>query len=132
YERAKAEVPLDSLKASWLVYGRGFGQGQLRMVVKRAFDIVGSMLLLLLCSPVMLLTMIAIRLDSPGAAIYRQERVGLGGKVFMCMKFRSMRTDAERDGVARWAAKNDSRITRIGSFIRRTRIDELPQLFSVL
>jgi len=132
YERAKAEVPLDSLKASWLVYGRGFGQGQLRMLVKRLFDIVGSMLLLLLCSPVMLITMIAIRLDSPGPAIYRQERVGLGGKIFMCMKFRSMRTDAERDGVARWAAKNDSRVTRIGTFIRRTRIDELPQLFSVL
>jgi lipopolysaccharide/colanic/teichoic acid biosynthesis glycosyltransferase len=64
--------------------------------------------------------------------LYSQERVGLGGSRFKCLKFRSMRTDAEKDGVARWAAKNDSRITRIGQFIRKTRIDELPQLVSVL
>jgi sugar transferase (PEP-CTERM system associated) len=132
YERTRAEVSLDSLKASWLVYGQGFSQSRGRKFVKRVMDVVGSSLLLLLCSPVMLLTMLAIRLDSPGPAFYRQERVGFGGKVFMCMKFRSMRTDAERDGVARWASKNDSRVTRVGTFIRRTRIDELPQLFTVL
>jgi len=132
YERTRAEVSLDSLKASWLVYGEGFSQSLGRRFVKRTMDIVGSSILLLLCAPVMLVTMIAIRLDSPGPAIYRQERVGLGGKIFMCLKFRSMTIDAERDGVERWASKNDSRVTRIGSFIRRTRIDELPQLFSVL
>jgi sugar transferase (PEP-CTERM system associated) len=132
YERAKSEVPLDSLKASWLVYGHGFVQGRARQVAKRAFDILCSGLLLLLASPVMLLTILAIKLDSPGPIIYRQERVGLGGRIFMCLKFRSMRTDAEKDGIARWAAKNDSRITRIGAFIRKTRIDELPQLLSVL
>jgi lipopolysaccharide/colanic/teichoic acid biosynthesis glycosyltransferase len=80
----------------------------------------------------MLLTMIAIRLDSAGPVIYRQPRVGLGGRIFMCLKFRSMRTDAERDGVARWATKDDPRVTRVGAFLRKTRIDELPQLFSVL
>ncbi len=132
YERAKSEVPIDSLKASWLVYGHGFVQGRARQIAKRAFDIICSAFLLTLASPVMLLTILAIKLDSPGPIIYRQERVGLGGRIFMCLKFRSMRTDAEKDGVARWAAKNDSRITRIGAFIRKTRIDELPQLLSVL
>ena len=132
YERAKSEVPLDSLKASWLVYGDGFVQGRARQIAKRAFDILCSGFLLTLASPVMLLTILAIKLDSPGPIIYRQERVGLGGRIFMCLKFRSMRTDAEKDGIARWAAKNDARVTRIGAFIRKTRIDELPQLLSVL
>jgi sugar transferase (PEP-CTERM system associated) len=132
YERTRAEVPLDSLKSSWLVYGEGFSQSRGRRFVKRAMDIVGSSLLLLIASPAMLAAMIAIRLDSPGPALYRQERVGFGGKAFMCLKFRSMRIDAEKDGVARWAQKNDARVTRTGQFIRRTRIDELPQLFSVL
>jgi sugar transferase (PEP-CTERM system associated) len=132
YERAKSEVPIDSLKASWLVYGHGFAQGTVQRLVKRTFDILCSGVLLILTSPVMLLAVLAIRLDSPGPIIYRQERVGKGGRGFMCLKFRSMRLDAERDGVARWAAKNDSRVTRVGAFIRKTRIDELPQLVSVL
>jgi len=101
-------------------------------VIKRLFDIASSSVLLALASPIMLLTMLAIKLESEGPIIYRQERVGLGGKVFMCLKFRSMRTDAEKDGVAVWAKKNDSRVTRVGAFIRKTRIDELPQILSVL
>jgi sugar transferase (PEP-CTERM system associated) len=132
YEHAKAEVPLDSLKASWLVYGNGFVQGRMREISKRAFDIVSSGTLLLLASPIMLLTALAIKLEGPGPILYQQERVGMRGRGFMCIKFRSMRTDAEKDGVARWASKNDSRITRVGAFIRKTRIDELPQLLSVL
>jgi sugar transferase (PEP-CTERM system associated) len=132
YERTKAEVPVDSLKSSWLVYGDGFVQGRAREITKRVFDIVSSATLLLLASPIMLATAVLIRLDSRGPVLYSQERTGLGGRPFQCIKFRSMRTDAEKDGVARWATKNDSRITRIGAFIRKTRIDELPQLFSVL
>ena len=132
YERTRGMVPTESLKASWLVYGHGFVQGAVRTAIKRSFDIVCSSLLLVLASPVMLLTALAIKLDSKGPVIYRQERVGLRGRSFMCLKFRSMRTDAERDGVARWATKNDSRVTRVGAFIRKCRIDELPQLFSVL
>ncbi len=132
YERTKAEVPVDSLKASWLVYGDGFVQGRAREITKRVFDIVSSATLLVLGAPLMVLTAIMIRLDSRGPILYQQERVGLGGKTFQCIKFRSMRTDAEKDGVARWATKNDNRITRVGAFIRKTRIDELPQLFSVL
>ena len=130
-ESARGEVPIDSLKGSWLVYGHGFVQGRARQALKRAFDILSSTLLLVLLSPVMLLTAIAIKLDSRGPVLYRQERVGLGGRSFMCTKFRSMRVDAEHDGVARWASKNDPRITRIGTFLRKSRIDELPQLWSV-
>ncbi|MGC4060621.1 MAG: sugar transferase [Aquabacterium sp.] len=132
YEQTTGEVPVDSLKASFLVYGRGFAQDRTRIVIKRVFDVLSSSFLLLIASPVMLLTMLAIKLESDGPVIYKQERVGLGGKGFMCLKFRSMRTDAEKDGVAVWAKKNDTRITRVGAFIRKTRIDELPQLFSVL
>lgn len=131
-ERNKFEVPIDSLKASWLVYGHGFVQGRARSGIKRAFDVVTSAVLLLLLSPLMLLAVIAVRLDSPGPMIYRQQRIGLGGRLFTCYKFRSMRADAEPDGVARWAVKNDPRTTRVGAFMRKTRIDELPQLFSVL
>ena len=132
FERARAEVPLDSLKASWLVYGKGFEQGKVRHVVKRLVDILGATVLLTLTAPVMAAAAIAVHLTSPGTILYRQERVGFGGKIFMCLKFRSMRSDAEKDGVARWATKNDSRVTPVGAFMRKTRIDELPQLFSVL
>jgi len=96
YEQTTGEVPIDSLKASFLVYGRGFVQHRPRIVIKRLFDIVSSSVLLVLASPVMLLTMLAIKMESDGPIIYKQERVGLGGKGFMCLKFRSMRTDAER------------------------------------
>jgi sugar transferase (PEP-CTERM system associated) len=132
FERAKGEVPIDSLKASWLVYGLGFAQGGLRTAVKRLFDILMSMLLLIVASPIMLVAALAIKLESHGPIIYRQERVGLRGRSFMCLKFRSMSIDAEKDGVARWATKNDARVTRIGAFMRKARIDELPQLLSVL
>jgi sugar transferase (PEP-CTERM system associated) len=132
YERVRGEVPIESLKASWLIYGQGFAQDTLRTVIKRAFDIVASTALLILALPVMLLAAIAIYLESGGPIIYRQERVGRGGRTFMCLKFRSMRTDAEKDGVARWAAAGDSRITRVGRIMRKTRIDELPQLINVL
>jgi sugar transferase (PEP-CTERM system associated) len=131
FERTASEVRLEGLKASWLIYG-DFVQGRARRAAKRVFDILVSGSLLLLALPVMVLAAVAIRLDSPGGVVYRQVRVGLGGRTFTCLKFRSMRTDAEGDGVARWAAKGDARITRVGNFIRRTRIDELPQLWSVL
>lgn len=132
YERTRSEVPIDSLKASWLIYGHGFVQGRARRLVKRGFDIIGSSLLLLAALPVLSVAMILIALDSPGPVIYRQERVGYRGRKFMCLKLRSMRTDAESDGIERWASTDDPRVTRIGKFIRKTRIDELPQLISVL
>jgi sugar transferase (PEP-CTERM system associated) len=132
YERVRGEVPIESLKASWLIYGQGFAQDTARMIIKRLFDLVGAGALLLLALPVVLLTAIAIRLESRGPVVYRQERVGQGGRTFTCMKFRSMRVDAEKDGVARWAQAQDPRVTRIGNFIRKLRIDELPQLINVL
>jgi sugar transferase (PEP-CTERM system associated) len=132
YERVHGEVPIESLKASWLIYSEGFVQGNWRTFSKRAFDVLASLALLLLTWPVILVTAVLIKLESRGPVLYKQERVGLGGKPFQVLKLRSMRSDAERDGVARWATSNDSRITRVGKFIRKTRIDELPQLFNVL
>lgn len=132
YERSKGEVRLDSLKASWLIYGRGFVQHPTRTITKRLFDVVVSLALFLFTWPIMLLTACAIALEDGGPVFFRQERVGYRGRSFMVLKFRSMRTDAERDGVARWAMANDSRVTRVGRVIRKLRIDELPQLLNVL
>ena len=132
YERVHGEVPVDTLKASWLIYGDGFRQDWLRTCVKRGFDIVVSLVLLVLALPAMALTALAIFVESGGPFIYRQERVGRSGATFTLLKFRSMTVDAEKDGQARWANANDSRVTAVGRFIRRTRIDELPQLWNVL
>jgi exopolysaccharide biosynthesis polyprenyl glycosylphosphotransferase len=100
--------------------------------VKRAFDLVISLVLLVLLAPLMALTALMIRLDSPGPVLYRQQRVGHLGEPFTLFKFRSMVVDAEADGTPRWAQKRDPRITRVGAFIRATRIDELPQLINVI
>ncbi|MBX6392591.1 MAG: TIGR03013 family PEP-CTERM/XrtA system glycosyltransferase, partial [Burkholderiales bacterium] len=132
HERVGGEVPLDSLKLSWLIYGEGFRQNALRNFVKRLFDIVVASALLVLTLPIMLLTALVILLESGRPVIYRQERVGYAGKTFTLLKLRSMRVDAESDGRAVWAQENDPRITPFGRFIRRTRIDELPQLWNVL
>ncbi len=132
FEHIGGEVRIDALRASWLIFGEGFRQGRMRSFVKRAFDVGASIILLAVTLPVMLVTAIAIALESSGPVLYRQERVGCQSKPFKVFKFRSMRTDAEADGVPRWANANDSRITRIGQFIRRVRIDELPQIFNVL
>lgn len=132
FERCWGEVRIDSLRASWLIYGEGFRQGPFRTFVKRSFDVVVSALMLLAAAPVMVVTAIAIALESSGPVIYRQERVGRGGRVFEVLKFRSMCTNAESDGKPRWADCNDPRITRVGRIIRAARIDELPQLINVL
>ncbi len=132
YERVRGEVPIESLKASWLIYGEGFSQDVSRGFVKRTFDIVLSLVLLILALPVMLLTAIAIFLEGGGPVFFLQERVGRAGRTFLCVKFRSMQIDAEGDGVARWASVNDARVTVVGKLLRKLRIDELPQLFNVL
>jgi sugar transferase (PEP-CTERM system associated) len=132
-ERETGKVRLDILNPSWMIFSAGFRQGRIHTTLERAFDVLASLILLTVAAPLMLLTMIAIKLvEGPRATIfYRQVRVGQYGKPFKLLKFRSMREDAERDG-AQWAQKNDSRVTRIGSFIRTTRIDELPQILNVL
>jgi exopolysaccharide biosynthesis polyprenyl glycosylphosphotransferase len=103
-----------------------------KRVVKRVFDVVSAVFLLWVASPVMLLAALAIKLESAGPVFYKQTRVGLNGRTFAAVKFRTMRADAESDGIARWAMRSDPRITRVGSFMRKTRIDELPQMISVL
>jgi sugar transferase (PEP-CTERM system associated) len=132
WERETGRVDLDSLNPSWLIFSDGFPGGYLQAVAKRVFDIVASLALLTFSFPLLLLVSAAVKLDSRGPVFYRQERVGLNGRVFMLLKFRSMREDAEQDGVPRWANLDDSRITRVGSILRKTRIDETPQLINVL
>ena len=132
YELVRGRVPVESLKGSWLVYGEGFRQNWWRSFEKRLIDVVASLVLLAVFLPVMVLTAILIARESGSPVFYRQERVGRGGRRFTIWKFRSMRQDAESDGKARWAEANDPRCTRVGRFIRKTRIDELPQLFNVL
>lgn len=133
FERETEKIRLDLIQPSWLIYTDGFKRNILRATAKRTFDILISSLLLVVCSPLMVLTALAIMLESrgKGGVLYRQQRVGRDGKCFNLYKFRSMYTDAEKDGVARWAQKNDSRITRVGSFIRKYRLDELPQLWNI-
>jgi len=132
FERVHGQVPIESLKVSWLIYGHGFRQSILRCIVKRIFDIIASASLIAITAPVALLAALLIAAEGPGPVIYRQERVGYRGRTFTVYKLRSMSQDAEKDGKARWAAPNDSRVTRVGRLIRRARIDELPQLFNVL
>ncbi len=132
FEKRLGQIRIDYLYAGWLIFGDGFNQGLARTVIKRMFDIVCASILVALSAPVMLLAALTIRLESRGPVLYRQPRVGRNGRNFVVIKFRSMRTDAEKDGKPRWATAGDERITRVGRFIRRTRIDELPQLFCVL
>jgi len=132
FEKTLGQIRLDSVSAGWLIFGDGFSQGWLRTLVKRLFDLVFALVLIVLASPIMLVAAILIVLESGGPVLYMQERVGLNGRLFNVIKFRSMRTDAEQDGQPRWAAAQDDRVTRVGRIMRKLRIDELPQLFSVL
>lgn len=132
FERVHGQVPIESLKVSWLIYGHGFRQGALRSTVKRCFDLVVSATLIVASAPIVLLAAILIAAEGGGPIIYRQERVGFRGQSFTVLKLRSMARDAEQDGKATWAVTNDTRVTKVGRLIRRTRIDELPQLFNVL
>jgi sugar transferase (PEP-CTERM system associated) len=133
-EREAGKLDIDLLQPSWMVFSDGFVRSTVRGGTKRAFDLVASLGLLLVTWPVMLITALAILIESgfKGPVLYRQQRVGLDGRYFEVTKFRSMHTDAERDGQAVWASENDPRITRVGAVIRRIRIDELPQIFNVL
>lgn len=133
FERETGRVDLDSVNPSWLIFSDGFSSGRwLSTIAKRLFDVIASLILLALFLPVIGIFALLVRLDSKGSAFFRQERVGLYGQTFHIVKLRSMRNDAEIDGKAVWATENDPRITRIGRFIRKTRIDELPQAWSVL
>jgi sugar transferase (PEP-CTERM system associated) len=134
FERESGKIKLGLTDPSWLVFSDGFDNSLLRRFSKRAFDLLAAGLLLLFAWPFMLGTALAIRIESGRGQpiLYRQPRVGQHSEVFDLIKFRSMRTDAEKDGVAVWAGKDDNRVTRVGKFIRRTRLDELPQLWNIL
>lgn len=132
FESMLGQIRIDALKAGWLIFGEGFDQGFIRTCIKRIFDWLFAFVMLILLSPIMLITALAILFEDGGPIFYRQERVGLNGRLFNVIKFRSMRSDAESDGKPRWASANDDRVTRVGRFIRKTRIDELPQLYCVL
>jgi len=132
FERVHGQVPIESLKVSWLIYGQGFRQNVLRGIVKRSFDLVVSAVLIVLTAPIVALSALLIAAEGGGPVIFRQQRVGHRGRTFTVFKLRSMQQDAERDGKATWATINDVRVTRVGRLIRRARIDELPQLFNVL
>ncbi|HHH40182.1 MAG TPA: TIGR03013 family PEP-CTERM/XrtA system glycosyltransferase [Sedimenticola sp.] len=134
FEKESARINIDLLYPSWIYYSPGFHVGVVAQYTKRLIDIFTSLIMLVGFSPFILLVSLASLIESRGRdpIFYHQVRVGLNGRPFRIHKFRSMRTDAESDGVARWAATDDQRITRLGSFIRKTRLDELPQLYNVL
>ena len=133
-ERETGKVRLDVLNPSWMIFSEGFRQGRIHGSFERAFDVVASLMLLIVSLPVMLLAALAIRIEDGAKAgiFYRQMRVGQYGRPFLLLKFRSMRPDAEAAGKPEWAVKNDQRVTRVGAFIRKSRIDELPQILNVL
>jgi sugar transferase (PEP-CTERM system associated) len=131
-EHHLGRIELDAIDANWLLFADGFQNGTLSRAFKRVFDIAVGLLLIVVTLPLMLVTAVAIKLDSPGPVFYRQERTGLHGGTFTLFKFRSMALDAEVGGKPQWAQKRDPRITRVGAFMRSSRVDELPQLFNVL
>jgi sugar transferase (PEP-CTERM system associated) len=134
FEREAGKILVDFATPGWMTLTEDLSSGTSSSLTKRTFDVIASFVLLMGTWPIMLVTALAIWLEDGFKApiFFSQERVGLNGKAFKVLKFRSMSVDAEGDGKARWATVNDSRVTRVGSFIRRTRIDELPQIFNVL
>ena len=131
-ERYLARIDLDAINPDWFLAAEGFSSGRVSAAAKRVCDLLVSLILLVVTLPVMLVTALLIRLESPGPILYRQQRIGLHGKPFTLLKFRSMTVDAEQGGKPLWAQQHDPRVTRVGRYIRPMRIDELPQLLNVL
>jgi sugar transferase (PEP-CTERM system associated) len=132
YEEFTGKISVENLRPSWLIFSEGFRKSRRLMFVKRAFDIVAGFCGLVVCAPLMLLTALAVKLSSSGPILYHQTRVGAEGRPFTVHKFRSMVVDAEAATGAVWAQRNDSRVTPVGLFLRRSRLDEFPQLWNVL
>jgi sugar transferase (PEP-CTERM system associated) len=132
FEREYRQVLLESLNPSWMVLGDGFRQGSLSKTVKRLFDLTASLVLLFVALPVLIVAALCVYMESGLPVLYRQQRVGQHGRIFTLFKLRSMKLDAESGGAPHWAQLNDTRTTRVGRFIRKYRIDELPQIFNVL
>jgi len=132
YEEYTGKIAVENLRPSWLIFSQGFRKSQVLALAKRALDIFAALIGLAILAPILALVAIAVRLTSPGPALYTQRRVGYNGRVFVIHKFRSMRVDAEATTGAVWSVENDPRVTPIGRILRRTRLDEVPQLWNVL
>ncbi len=132
YERLTGKISIEMLRPSWLIFSGGGKRSAVWNGIRRAFNFVFALVAVALSLPVAVITAIAIKLESPGPVFYTQERVGKNGRLFKIIKFRSMRQDAEKDGQPQWAKERDPRITRVGNFIRKTRIDEIPQFINIL
>lgn len=132
YERETNRINIDDLRDDWIALSRGFANSPVGERTRRAKDVVLACVGFVATAPVFLLTALAIKLEDGGSVLYRQERIGLGGRTFELLKFRSMREDAESDGLPAWAVERDCRITLVGKVIRKLRIDELPQFWNVL
>ena len=133
-EREQGKVNLKLMNPSWMIYSDGFTASRFKAFISRTFDLIASISILLITFPILLLTAFLISLEGgfKEPIFYRQVRVGLDGKQFNLLKFRSMTVNAERNGTAVWATQNDSRVTKVGSVIRKCRIDELPQILNIL
>jgi sugar transferase (PEP-CTERM system associated) len=132
YEAVTGKVPVESLRLSWLLFSSGFRLSRLLMLSQRLISLIVSVIALLLCLPLIPFIVFGIRLSSPGPILFRQKRVGQGGKIFDCYKFRTMRVGAESETGPTWANEDDPRITPFGRFLRRSRLDEIPQLWNIL
>ena len=132
YERVTGKILIDDLRPSWLIFSDGFRVGRLTRLMKRTIDLTLSLTMAIVALPLILLTALLVWLDDGRPVLYRQERVGENGRTFVLSKFRSMRKDAEKGGQPIWARDGDDRVTRVGRFIRKTRLDELPQLWNVV
>jgi sugar transferase (PEP-CTERM system associated) len=131
-EKMSGKIEVENLYPSWIVFGEGFRRGGTFRLVRRIVSLVISLIGLVLALPLLPLIMLAVRLDSRGPIFYTQARVGKGGRIFNVVKFRTMRADAEALGGPQWAANNDPRVTRVGKFLRTSRLDEIPQMWCVL
>jgi sugar transferase (PEP-CTERM system associated) len=131
-EKVSGRIDVDSLHPSWMIFGEGFRLTRKRWIPRRFLSCVMALALSVLTLPLIPIICLLIKLTSKGRILYSQERVGLRGHVFHCYKFRTMRSDAEADTGATWASDKDPRITKIGKFLRRSRLDEIPQLWNVL
>jgi sugar transferase (PEP-CTERM system associated) len=132
FERLTGKLAVESMRPSYLIYGRGFAKDPLMLALKRVLDILASLIGIVLSLPISMLAAIAVKLTSRGPIFFTQERVGGDGEHFRLIKFRTMRQDAEATSGPVWAAKNDSRVTSVGKFMRLTRIDEIPQFLNIL
>ena len=131
-EKISGKIEIEGLNPSWLIFADGFRLNSPVLVIRRLNSLLCALLLLIVALPLIPFIILAIMLDSPGPVVYRQKRVGRQGQIFLCYKFRTMRPDAEADSGPAWALDDDPRITRVGRFLRNSRLDEIPQLFNVL